>query len=804
MNELTAGAALAWRIAALEAGGAGHPRIDRGQALIGVLSLEKARDAPPPDLATRAEELAAIQRETGRLDEVLAASGATAAQLRRRVRMALGTGEAARSGGSISRTEACKLAFLRADELANGAPVSALHLFAALLLEPDPLLMLVLREGQIDGRALAQAALRAASMPAPPHADLVGAPAIEDRPMELVLAEAASPRNAEPTDTPALDRYGRDLTRLAARGELGPFVGRRDILLELIQTLARSSKNNPLLVGEAGVGKTAIVEALAVRAAQQKDAVLSGKRIVELSVGALLGGTQYRGELEERIAKILKETTTHPEIVVFIDELHTLVGAGRVGEGGADAASLLKPALARGDLRCIGATTLAEFRQYLEPDEALERRFARIDVPEPTRDEAVEMVRGLRARWEAHHGVRFDEAALAAAVDLSIRFDPDHRLPDKAVDLLDQAAARARVPMLSLYRAPDGALPSPVQLAAAVPVDARLVAEVLAEKRGLPVELVVAGGGGARLLQLPEFLSQRLVGQENAVQRVCDRLRLAHAGLQQGSRPLGVFLFLGPTGVGKTETARLLAEFLFGNRSQMIRIDMSELMEEHSVAKLIGSPPGYVGHQEDGRLTGALRTRPYSIVLLDEAEKAHSRVFDLFLQLFDEGRLTDAKGRTADGRHAVFVMTSNLGSGASTAPVVGFAPGQGPGRDPTQAALQAATDFFRPELMNRIDEVVVFRPLDREATRRIAGAKLRELCEVVRAQHQVLLEVSTEAEVLLAETGFSATHGARELARTIERMLSVPLSQLVLSGELARRPVWRVQVEGAQLALSPA
>ena len=449
-----------------------------------------------------------------------------------------------------------------------------------------------------------------------------------------------------PSATPTLDRFGRDLTALARKGELGPIIGRRREILAVLQALARSSKNNPVLVGEAGVGKTAIVEAIAMRAAEGKDpAVLGGKRIVELSVGALLGGTEYRGAFEERVQGVIAEARAHPEVIVFIDELHALVGAGRVGQGGLDAANLLKPPLARGELRCIGATTIEEYRRFVESDPALERRFEKVLVEEPDRDETLEILRGLRPGLERHHGVSLPDETLAAAVDLSVRFEPDRKLPDKAIDLVDKAAARTRLPMLSLLR-PTGAREGGVA-PEAPPVTPVIVARVLAEKRRLPLDIVTETldtGIGSRLLALEGFLRERVLGQEEAIARVSRRLRLAFASPQGRRGPMAVLLFLGPSGVGKTETARLLAEHLFGSASGMIRIDMSELMEEHSVSKLIGSPPGYVGHEDEGQLTGAIRTKPHALLLLDEVEKAHPRVLDLFLQLFDEGRLDRLEG----------------------------------------------------------------------------------------------------------------------------------------------------------------
>jgi ATP-dependent Clp protease ATP-binding subunit ClpC len=783
VSDLTPGATIAWEIAALEAVGGGHEQIQRAHLAIGILSLEKLRDGPERGRALPPHVLAAAREEARQVGEILGQVGVSASELRRRLRRGLGTGDAPRTREKVSRSDAAKAAFVQADRLSGGGFVTAVHLLAALAKEPDPVLEGALERLRVEASALAEAAVAGTGV----RAEGAAQPAEEAR--------------RERSSTPELDRFTRDLTRLAAAGEIGPIIGRRAVLLEVEQTLARSSKNNPLLLGEAGVGKTAIAEALAIRGAQGKDAaVLGGKRIVELSAGMLLSGTEYRGQLEERVSRIIEELKAHPEVIVFIDEIHTLVGAGRVSGGNLDIANMLKPALARGELRCIGATTLAEYRRYIEPDAALARRFVAIDVPEPTRDEALEILRGLRARWEEHHGVRIADAALAAAVDLSLRFDPERRLPDKAVDLVDLASARTRVPMLSTgldHIAEDGATK-----AAAGTVTDLTIAEVLAEKRGLPLELVRSGGaGGARLLELPRFLRGRLVGQDDAIARVSRRIQVAHSDLKSRDGALAVFLFLGPTGVGKTEMARLLAEFLFGSRSDLVRLDMSEYMEEHSVAKLIGAPPGYVGHEEEGQLTSKLRTRPYSVVLLDEVEKAHPRVFDLCLQLFGDGRLTDAKGRVADARQAVFVMTSNLGSGPAREPM-GFAGVQEP-VPASPAALDEARRFFRPELLNRVDEIVVFRPLDREAVRGIVRPILAEIASSLRQKHHAELEVSPEAEVFLAEEGYSAANGARELQRTVDRLVGTPLSGLVLSGRLARHPHWRLVRTASGLDVRP-
>jgi ATP-dependent Clp protease ATP-binding subunit ClpC len=615
---------------------------------------------------------------------------------------------------------------------------------------------------------------------------------IDGEPMRV---QPGSPQPAQ-EGTHYLDRYGRDLTQAAREGKLGPFIGRRQELLQIIQTLARRSKNNPVLVGEAGVGKTAVVEALAVRTAEGKDSqVLGGKCIIELNMGALVGGTKFRGEFEERLTHLLDEVRTHPEVILFIDEIHTVVGAGRA-EGSMDAANLMKPALARGDLRCIGATTISEYRRHIESDPALERRFEKIIINEPTPEQALEILKGLRCKWEEHHQVHITDQALQSAVELSIRFDADHQLPDKAIDLVDKAAARTRIPILSMR---PGGKPAGDAMAFG-DVTEMTIAQVLSEKIGVPLEVITGhldGEKKSRLLELEAFLKTRIIGQDEAVQRVCQRLLMAQTGLAGKNGPLAVFLFLGPSGVGKTELARSLAIFLFGTESAMIRLDMSEYMEEYSISKMIGSPPGYVGHEEEGQLTGRLRTKPYSVILLDEVEKAHPRIFDLFLQVFDDGRLTDSKGRTADARNAIFIMTSNISADRQAR--LGFMPSVHDRND----ALREVARNFRPEFINRIDDQIVFRSLDEGDVRKILKPILADVCQVLQKQYQVTLQVEEQAQMLLAQAGYNPQYGARELRRTVEKYVQIPLSELILSGKLADHSHWKLVRQGEDLAFIP-
>ncbi|GAA3370317.1 ATP-dependent Clp protease ATP-binding subunit [Streptomyces antimycoticus] len=645
-------------------------------------------------------------------------------------------------------------------------------------------------------------------------------------------------------DTPTLDKFSRDLTDLARAGRIDPVIGREQEIEQTVEVLSRRGKNNPVLIGDAGVGKTAIVEGLAQRVAEgDVPDILLDRRVVALDLSAVVAGTRYRGDFEERLSGIIDEVRTHSEgLIVFIDELHTVVGAGASGtEGGSmDASNMLKPALARGELHVIGATTLEEYRRHIEKDAALARRFQPVLVPEPSAADAVEILRGLCDRYEAHHQVRFTDEALVAAVELSDRYLTERFLPDKAIDLMDQAGARVRLrsrtkgtdtrtlerEVEQLTRDKDQAVAAEEYERAtelrdrigelnrrmeadhgtepddgqSLEVTAEDIAEVVSRQTGIPVSNLTQEEK-ARLLGLEEHLRERVVGQDEAVGAVAEAVLRSRAGLADPGRPIGSFLFLGPTGVGKTELARALAEALFGSEDLMVRLDMSEYQERHTVSRLVGAPPGYVGHDEAGQLTEAVRRRPYALLLLDEIEKAHPDVFNTLLQVLDDGRLTDAHGRTVDFRNTVVVMTSNLGSeaiGGRGALGFGTAEAETDEQARRERVLRPLREHFRPEFLNRIDEIVVFRQLTDEHLHRITDLLLEETRHRLEAQ-DIAVEFAPEAVDWIARRGHEPAYGARPLRRTIQREVDNRLSRLLLDGDISSGDRARVEVVDGHL-----
>lgn len=661
--------------------------------------------------------------------------------------------------------------------------------------------------------------------------------------MEFLGGAAPLPGGISPgkkSKTPALDAFGRDLTELAREDKLDPVIGREDEIERVTEILSRRTKNNPVLLGEAGVGKTAIVEGLAQRiVAGNVPDLLRNKRIVALDLALMVAGTKYRGQFEERIKAVMQEIRRSDDIIVLIDELHTLVGAG-AAEGAIDASNILKPALSRGELQCIGATTLDEYRKYIEKDSALERRFQTIMVEPPTVPETIEILKGLRDRYEAHHRARFTDEALEAAAKLADRYISGRLLPDKAIDVIDEAGARAR---LSIATAPpdvkemekevenlrrekeaavkaqefekaaklrDGERKLREKLEAThrewkekankeeALVTEETIAEIVSKWTGVPVSRLEEKET-EKLLRMEEELHKRVVGQDEALAALTQAVRRSRSGLKDPQRPIGSFIFLGPTGVGKTELARTLAEFLFGDEDALIRLDMSEYMERFSVSRLVGAPPGYVGYEEGGQLTERVRRRPYAVVLLDEIEKAHPDVFNILLQVLEDGRLTDSLNRTVDFRNVVLIMTSNVG-----APTLKKTLGFGSGNEESsyeamkERLLGDLKKVFRPEFLNRIDETIVFRSLTREELKQIVELMLEEVRERL-LEKKLKIEVSPKAKEFFIDKGYDPSFGARPLRRAIQRYLENPLSEEILKGNLKEGSTIKVGIKDGRL-----
>ncbi len=785
-----------------------------------VLAQEEARTLKHNYIGTEHILLGLLREEEGLAARVLESLDITVERVRAQVVRIVGSGEEVTSGQIPFTPRAKKvleLALREALSLGHNY-IGTEHILLGLVRENEGVAARILLDFDADSEKIRNEVIR-----------MLSGPGSRQRGSGAAGSTGAAPQGEGKKSSKLLDQFGRNLTKLAAESKLDPVVGREVEIERIMQILSRRTKNNPVLVGEPGVGKTAVVEGLAQRITNADvPELLKGKQIYTLDLAALVAGSKYRGEFEERLKKVMKEITQRGDIILFIDELHNLVGAG-AAEGAIDAASILKPALARGELQTIGATTLEEYRKYLERDSALERRFQKITVDQPSTEETVQILKGLRDRYEQHHKVTITDEALEAAADLADRYISDRFLPDKAIDLIDEAASRMRIKSMTsppVYReledeieetrrAKEAAIESQEFEKAAnlrdkerrltqkkreladqweagesterPAIGEEEIADIVSMWTGIPV-FKLTEAETAKLMRMEDELHKRVIGQHPAIEVVSKAIRRSRAGLKDPKRPTGSFIFLGPSGVGKTELARTLAEFLFGDEDTMIRIDMSEYMEKHAVSRLVGSPPGYIGYDEGGQLTEAVRRKPYSVLLLDEIEKAHPDVFNILLQILEDGRLTDAQGRTVDFRHCIVIMTSNIGASEISRQFnIGFSTSEEETgisyEDMKNRIMGELKKVFRPEFMNRIDEVIVFHKLAKEEIKEIVELLLRRIRESM-AERELQLELSEEAKDLLVEKGWDPTMGARPLRRAIQRYIEDPLADFVLRSQV--------------------
>jgi ATP-dependent Clp protease ATP-binding subunit ClpC len=780
-----------------------------------VLAQDEARALKHNYIGTEHILLGLLREEEGLAARVLESLDITVEEVRAQVARIVGQGDEVTTGQIPFTPRAKKvleLALREALSLGHNY-IGTEHILLGLVRENEGVAARILLDFDADAEKIRNEIIRMLSGPGRRQGQGSGGPAGE-----------------KSKSSKLLDQFGRNLTKQSAEGKLDPVVGRQTEIERLMQILSRRTKNNPVLIGEPGVGKTAVVEGLAARiATNQVPELLKGKQIYTLDLAALVAGSKYRGEFEERLKKVMKEIMQRGDIILFIDELHNLVGAG-AAEGAIDAASILKPALARGELQTIGATTLDEYRKYLERDAALERRFQQVRVEEPSVDDTVQILRGLRDRYEAHHRVKITDEALHAAAELSDRYIQDRHLPDKAIDLIDEAASRIRIRSMSApprYRELEEEIErvrkekeasienQEFEKAAALrdkerkltqkkreleeqwrnsenieeqpEVGEEEIADIVSMWTGIPV-FKLTEAESQRLIRMEEELHKRMIGQDVAIQAVSKAIRRARAGIKDPKRPTGSFIFLGPSGVGKTELARTLAEFLFGDEDAMLQVDMSEYMEKHAVSRLVGSPPGYIGYDEGGQLTEAVRRKPYSVVLLDEIEKAHPDVFNILLQMLEEGRLTDAQGRHVDFRNTIVIMTSNIGaSSIAKNTQLGFSVEESETgvsyEDMKNRIMGDVKKVFRPELLNRIDEIIVFQKLTKDEIKSIVDLLMKRLREQMK-MHEVSVELTDAAKEFMVEKGYDPTMGARPLRRAIQRFIEDPLADFVLGRAL--------------------
>ena len=785
-----------------------------------VLAQDEARALKHNYIGTEHILLGLLREEEGLAARVLDSLDITVEDVRANVARIVGQGEEVTTGQIPFTPRAKKvleLALREALSLGHNY-IGTEHILLGLVRENEGVAARILLDFDADAEKIRNEIIR-----------MLSGPGRRSQGQSSGAAQGAAAGGDPKKSSKLLDQFGRNLTKLATEGRLDPVVGRQKEIERMMQILVRRMKNNPVLIGEPGVGKTAVVEGLAQRISTGAvPDLLAGKQIYTLDLAALVAGSKYRGEFEERLKKVMKEIAQRGDIILFIDELHNLVGAG-AAEGAIDAASILKPALARGELQTVGATTLDEYRKYLERDSALERRFQQVRVEEPSVEDTIQILRGLRDRYEAHHRIRITDEALDAAARLSDRYIQDRHMPDKAIDLIDEAASRMRIKTMSappryreledeieqVRRDKEAAIEAQEFEKAASLRDTERkltnkkrdleeswkqeddaeqasiaeeeIADIVSMWTGIPV-FKLTEAESQKLIRMEEELHKRVIGQDVAIGAVSKAIRRSRAGIKDPKRPSGSFIFLGPSGVGKTELARTLAEFLFGDEGAMIQVDMSEYMEKHAVSRLVGSPPGYIGYDEGGQLTEAVRRKPYSVVLLDEIEKAHPDVFNILLQVLEEGKLTDSQGRTVDFRNTIVIMTSNIGAATiAKNQTLGFQTSEDEGGlsydEMKNRIMGELKKVFRPELLNRIEEVIVFHKLTKDQIKAIVDFMLRRLREQMK-EHEVAIELTENAKDLLVEKGYDPAMGARPLRRAIQRVLEDPLADFVLARSL--------------------
>ena len=793
MSDLSIASKIAFSFSVFEAQALGSEYVDSEHLFIGLCKVEDILNVGKESVRGISDkEWQDAKKETKEFRDFLLSNGLDPVKTRRRLRKILSEVQKGKKEFSGHRSKRCKEAFAKAETMSRTdgkAFILLRHLFLAVLSQHSPQIERLFLEFSLK--------INDFQKDYPKEQDEGGKRATDDEKPEEVELQS----NKE-SKTPFLDKFGRDITKLAIEGKLDPVIGRKDEIKKVVQILIQKRKNNPILVGDAGTGKTCIVEGLAQRiVAPNSPENIRNLRIVEISMGGIVAGTKYRGEFEEKLEKIVKEASSDPNIVLFIDEIHTAVGAGSVEGNTLDASNILKPALARGEIKCIGATTTGEYRKYIEKDPAFARRFQIVWVDEPTREEAVEILKGIRPKFEEYHKVKISDEAIEKTVELSMKYLTDLRLPDKAIDIIDQACARKILKTISHFE----------KSRKREVITAGDVLKVVSEMTRIPMDSLTEDEK-ERLLRMEDYLRKRVMGQEHAIKEVSDTTRMAKLELKAPNKPLAVFLFVGATGTGKTELAKAIADFLFHNENRLLVFDMSEYQEKHAIARLIGAPPGYVGHEEEGELTSKVRTYPYSVVLFDEIEKAHPDIFDIFLHIFDEGRLTDSHGRRVSFSETVIILTSNAGSDLARVEdggkkVVGFDiekqidtnEKEDKWKEYEKQILQALSIAFRPDFLNRIQKKIIFYPLDKDTVKEILEKKLLKAFNEQISVKGIKVSLSDSAKDFLIEKGYSEIYGMREMQRIFDQYITETISKMILKNEVKQGQILEVSVSNGTM-----